>query len=771
VKRRCGLVLALLATGAAVGPLAAAPRATGSQPESTPAATSNSSGGVALSLRRSPDGVQLVIEGTGAGPVLQQSRNGDAWRGDLRITTPGSLRVGPQRMTLPEAGLQSVSFGGSGTDYQIEIVSMPGATLSRPLVSADGSNLILSFAAPPKQRSQTAQPNLRQPGVVPQPSYAPPLQPRAVAPPLGDMAVGTMVLRNRSYLNVSGPPVTMTLRNAPAKDALMALAQMGGYGFVYLDEEDKERKIASSSFQSGSGIKNDSTVVEKFTGQAKESPPVTVSFSGEAFSRAMNFLLLASGLEARLEGRIIVAGKNAGSRTISNRLSKVFRLNQASASSAADYLASLGAMITKVTSVTNVVSTGQPSANQVAGAAQTQQTKQQTTTETETYGSGTGPLRGLIGTTDSRLRTITLVGDSQLVAVAENYLRQIDLRQRQVALSVKILDVTLNNDAAISNSFAFRSGSNFVVSDRGQLLGAFGQYLPPNDSNFNAIAGGAQSAKSEILTAAGQQAAVAKEIINPVDPAPVNPGSAYGNPSGSNYFDFVRALIESNSTKVLASPTLIISENAEPITSGAAVSVGGGGQAALNSASIGRPFSNESFVTVGAQEIVSYTVQAGQNGAPNSCQPEFGTAGLTFGARVSRIDDNGFVTFSMSPEISAVVATDVRVEGCGLVNTLTTRRLDTGEVRVRDGQTLILTGVISDVDQSVVRKWPVLGDIPFVGQFFRDSTTSRAKRELVIMVSPRIIRDDDGGSYGYGYQAATPDARQFLSGSVTPNRY
>ena len=162
----------------------------------------------------------------------------------------------------------------------------------------------------------------------------------------------------------------------------------------------------------------------------------------------------------------------------------------------------------------------------------------------------------------------------------------------------------------------------------------------------------------------------------------------------------------------MASPTLIINENSEQIQGGAAVSVGGSGTAALNTASIGRPYANESFVTVGAQEIVSYTVQAGQNGAPNSCQPEFGTAGLTFGARVSRIDDNGFVTFSMSPEISAVIATDVRIEGCGTVNTLTTRRLDTGEVRVRDGQTLILTGVISDYDQAVVRKWPILGDIP-----------------------------------------------------------
>jgi type IV pilus assembly protein PilQ len=334
-----------------------------------------------------------------------------------------------------------------------------------------------------------------------------------------------------------------------------------------------------------------------------------------------------------------------------------------------------------------------------------------------------------------------------------------------VALSVKILDVTLNNDTSLSNSFAFRSGSNFVVSDRGEFLGAFGGLLPPQGDQFSTIAGGAASAKSETVTATGQQATVATREIPANSPAPINPGFAY--PSGSannyNYFDFVRGLIESNTTKVLASPTLIINENSEPIASGAAVTVGGSGTAALNTASIGRPFANESFVTVGAQEIVSYTVQAGQNGAPNSCQPEFGTAGLTFGARVSRIDDNGFVTFSMSPEISAVIATDVRIEGCGTVNTLTTRRLDTGEVRVRDGQTLILTGVISDYDQAVVRKWPVLGDIPFVGQFFRDSINRREKRELVILVSPRIIRDDNGGNFGYGYQAATPEARQLVS--------
>jgi type IV pilus assembly protein PilQ len=682
---------------------------------SSSAPSSSSGGSMALTLRRSPEGVELVIEGTGAAPVLQQSRDGQSWRGDLQIGTPGSLRLGPQRITLPEAGLQSVSLDGSGRDYQLQVVPMPGAPLSRPVVSADGRNLIISFSTSTQPTDQSSRFNLRQPGAVPQPSYAPPLQPRAVAPPLGDMAVGTMVLSNRSFLKLNGPPVTMTLRNAPPKDALMALAQLGGYGFVYVADD--------ASSPSNRGASQASTA-------SNQDALVSLAFRGESYARAINSVLLAAGLQGRLEGRMLMVGPSVLGKTFGAQLSKVYRLNQVSADSAANYLASLGARITKVTSITNVVSSGQSVANQVAGSEQTQQTRRETITSTETYGSGSGPLLGLIGTTDSRLQTVTLVGDGQLVSIAENYLRQIDLRQRQVALTVRILDVTLKNDTDIKNSFAFRYGNNFIVSEEGQMVGAFNSRLPPVSAD-------------------------------PLLPGPLNPGGIY---TSNNFYDLVRAQIQSENTRVLASPTLILSENAEPIQGGAAVAAasGDGGSAVLNTASIGRPFANESFVTVGTQVITDYTVQAGQNGAPNTCQPEFGTAGLTFGAKVSKIDDNGFVTFSLSPAVSAVADTPEQIAGCGNISILRVRRLDTGSVRVRDGQTLILTGVISDEDRQAVTKWPILGDLPFVGQFFRSSSNNRSKNELVILVTPRIVDDSQGGAFGYGYQATTQEARQFI---------
>jgi type IV pilus assembly protein PilQ len=368
--------------------------------------------------------------------------------------------------------------------------------------------------------------------------------------------------------------------------------------------------------------------------------------------------------------------------------------------------------------------------------------------------------------------------------VAEQYLKQLDLRQRQVALSVKILDVSLDNDKQIDNSFAFRYGNNFIVNNSGQLLGAFGSALPPTDEAFGRVVDPDtaievdQDGRVTVTAEAGTNAIGGAQFGTQNPRADVsgffagtrrNPGLSYAR---DNFYDFVRAQIESRSTKILASPTLILSENPEELRTGEdqsavniqALGTSNAGSVGGDLATIGRTKANESYVTVGEQVITNYTVQAGENGASATCQPEFGISGLTFGARVSKIDDNGFVTFSMSPAISATVRTQ-DVPNCGPIDILAVRRLDTGSARVRDGQTLILTGVISDADSQIVRKWPILGDMPIVGQFFRDSSSNRAKRELVILVTPRIIDDGEGGTFGYGYRPSTEDARRFMGGA------
>jgi len=271
-------------------------------------------------------------------------------------------------------------------------------------------------------------------------------------------------------------------------------------------------------------------------------------------------------------------------------------------------------------------------------------------------------------------------------------------------------------------------------------LGAFGNNLPPS---YNPLTG--------------------------FSAPQVNPGSAYPK---NQFYDFLRAQIVSQSTKILASPTLILQENPAELREA------GGGRSGSSQAGslddynidspIGRRMANEGVVRVGTNVITQYQVNNAANsaGASNiiTCQPTPSTAGLVLGARIQKIDDNGFVTFALSPSVSAVTDREP-VPGCGNIDILSVRRLDTGALRVRDGQTLIMTGVISEFDRAEVTKWPVLGDIPLIGSLFRSSGTRREKRELVIMVTPRIINDVEGGVYGYGYQPPTPDARSFMGAS------
>lgn len=67
-----------------------------------------------------------------------------------------------------------------------------------------------------------------------------------------------------------------------------------------------------------------------------------------------------------------------------------------------------------------------------------------------------------------------------------------------------------------------------------------------------------------------------------------------------------------------------------------------------------------------------------------------------------------------------------------------TRRLGTS-VNLPVGETIVFGGLISDAQQEVVDKVPLLGDIPILGHLFKSHQTMRFKRELIVMATPTMI--------------------------------
>jgi type IV pilus assembly protein PilQ len=157
----------------------------------------------------------------------------------------------------------------------------------------------------------------------------------------------------------------------------------------------------------------------------------------------------------------------------------------------------------------------------------------------------------------------------------------------------------------------------------------------------------------------------------------------------------------------------------------------------------------------------------GTNAAITTITPITKRAGLTLNIQIDRIDDNGFVNLSLSPSISAISSSISDPNG-GIITFLAERTLNSGKIRLRDGQTFILSGVIQDSDRETVTKVPILGDLPIIGALFRGSESSNTRSEVIIIVTPRIMDDSQNSSFGYSYQPG-PEVQKVLdSNQIKP---
>ena len=104
------------------------------------------------------------------------------------------------------------------------------------------------------------------------------------------------------------------------------------------------------------------------------------------------------------------------------------------------------------------------------------------------------------------------------------------------------------------------------------------------------------------------------------------------------------------------------------------------------------------------------------------------------------ISKDGYVVMNLSPAYATVK--EVLTNGDLIDATLLQRRnLNLNNIRVKDGDTLVIGGLIQEENKTTISKVPLLGDIPGLGFFFRNTHTEKMKEELVILITPHIIDD------------------------------
>lgn len=594
-----------------------------------------------------------------------------------------------------------------------------------------------------------------------------PTLPRAIAPPVGDIAISNTDSSPTSIdLGTNERVPRLVLRDAPVREVLALLARSAGLNLVF---------TGAAATPVGGQVQP--------AGQptTPEGPTVSLDIENESVQDVFNYVLRLGGLQANRNGNTILVGTTLPNEA-RNVIVRSFRLNQVQVGVALNFLVGFGAesAVSRERIITSV------SAVPVGGSA-TPATQTQTSTETRietqriNFQDAVPLLRGLQAIGDERTNSVTLIGSPKLIDMATTQLTQLDARRRQVAVNVKIVDVNLLATQDFNTSFSFGIGNNFFSVSNGTgnvniggvnpptstqvststfsppIVGT-GSIYPggttqapfldaPQNSPFGNTSNGArapfgtssnplQPGITAITPTTTSLSSIGNQIIQVTNPGTIT----YGLPTlfqfPTRFLSSIQAQVVSGNAKILTDPTLIVQE---------------GQQANVNLTQqvVGNVNTQTNFTAGAAIQTVNVTKE---------------NVGLTLSIRIERIDDNGFISLSVAPVVRAPQSSQTINLGSGNSQTIVLineRSLNSGLIRLRDSQTLILSGIIQDSDQTTVTKVPILGDIPILGALFRSTNKSHQRQEVIVLVTPQILDDSMRASYGYNYTPG-PEVRQIL---------
>lgn len=331
-----------------------------------------------------------------------------------------------------------------------------------------------------------------------------------------------------------------------------------------------------------------------------------------------------------------------------------------------------------------------------------------------------------------RSKVIADIRTSQLVVSAtekeleavDQLIERLDTQTKQVLIEAKILETQLNPKTA--------KGVNWAGTLRNQNI-RFGNGI--TTGNITRTHGNTDPSSTTVGSSGGSS------VLNPSDPAnagltPVNtyseqlnsaigglvpgfgmstaggmsPSTAFLNADGLSVA--LSFLNESGDTKVVSEPRMVTLDN------------------------------QKATIDVGLlYPIVNVTA---------------GTANTTGGSSISY--SNLTVNLDVTPRIAANNFIELKVQQGvmrlgnkvpslvadqeNLVDSFQTRKLDT-TVLIPSGNTLVLGGLIQDQTRNGSTKVPILGDIPFLGFFFRHSTKELERGNLTVFITPTVVKDTD----------------------------
>lgn len=302
-------------------------------------------------------------------------------------------------------------------------------------------------------------------------------------------------------------------------------------------------------------------------------------------------------------------------------------------------------------------------------------------------------------------RHLLVTGPKEQVGQALQLLAQLDKPEPQVVIEAKVMDVLRDDLDKLGVKWdLFDNGVINVQNIERASTGETQQNVRDGNSQLNdKVGNNTFEQRNQYNTTNDWQRTfetLGDPIVNTFNMS-FNPKTFIGSING-----ILDALVVSKRSKLLASPKV--------------------------SALDGRP----ARIFIG--DIVKYVEQISQTTTGPTITIGEVQAGILLNATPRVAPDNS-VTLSLATDVSLITAFN-DVPGGGKLPQVASRNVDTN-IRMRDGETIVIGGLIREEELMTMTKVPLLGDLPFLGQLFRHRSKTKTGSEVVLFLTVRVVQE------------------------------
>jgi general secretion pathway protein D len=329
---------------------------------------------------------------------------------------------------------------------------------------------------------------------------------------------------------------------------------------------------------------------------------------------------------------------------------------------------------------------------------------------------------GVTVTSDKPTNSLVIQASPEGYDTLRQVIEKLDIRRPQVLVEALIMEV----DVTDANELGFNGVLRLINGPTDITLATLSDSATQSQTGSPGLMSTAATAAAAGATG-GASTLAAPLIANFFrDTRTVAGFDANGNPihtgNGSIIQGLIRAAANTNGTNILSAPHILTSDNEE-----AEIKVG----------------NNIPIISSRVQSAAGITTTTPASTLATSVNVERQDIGITLRVTPS-ISEGDSLRLEIFQEITAINTSLIGTAGVGDPNQvgvpLSSRKVD-NTVVVKDGETVVIGGLISDTYQDTIIKVPWVGDIPFIGWFFKTATRNLQKQNLLVFLTPHIVRE------------------------------